>query len=164
MEGQEVVLTDMLDCRERRVNTQNAYIQKYHCPVISFCMNIPGPIKTNDKIKKAFLSGKEALFSTLKKENISVLSQIEFDNKTGNEIILAVNYPADKIKELTTEIEENHPFGRLFDMDVIGTDGEKLSRSVYRKCLICGCQAQECARSRNHTVAEMQAKIEEMLS
>ena len=49
MEGHEVVLTDMLACRERRVNTQNAYIQKYHCPVISFCMNIPGPIKTNQK-------------------------------------------------------------------------------------------------------------------
>ena len=138
MEGQEVVLTDMLACRERRVNTQNAYIQKYHCPVISFCMNIPGPIKTNDKIKKAFLSGKKALFDALQN-------------------------PADKIKELTTEIEEMHPFGRLFDMDVIGTDGEKLSRSVYRKCLICGCQAQECARSRKHTVSEMQAKIEEIL-
>lgn len=164
MEGQEVVLTDMLACRERRVNTQNAYIQNYHCPVISFCMNIPGPIKTNEKIKKAFLSGKEALFAALKKENISVLAQIEFDDKTGNEIILAVDYPADKIKELTTEIEETHPFGRLFDMDVIGTNGEKFSRGVYRKCLICGCQAQECARSRKHTVAEMQAKIEEMLS
>lgn len=164
MEGQEVVLTDMLACRERRVNTQNAYIQNYHCPVISFCMNIPGPIKTNEKIKKAFLSGKEALFAALKKENISVLAQIEFDDKTGNEIILAVDYPADKIKKLTTEIEETHPFGRLFDMDVIGTNGEKLSRGVYRKCLICGCQAQECARSRKHTVAEMQAKIEEMLS
>ena len=74
MEGQEVVLTDMLACRERRVNTQNAYIQKYHCPVISFCMNIPGPIKTNDKIKKAFLSGKEALFDALQKKNIPVLS------------------------------------------------------------------------------------------
>lgn len=164
MEGQEVVLTDMLACRERRVNTQNAYIQKYHCPVISFCMNIPGPIKTNDKIKKAFLSGKEALFDALQKENILVLAQIEFDDKTGNEIILAVDYPADKIKKLTTEIEETHLFGRLFDMDVIRTDGEKLSRGVYRKCLICGCQAQECARSRKHTVAEMQAKIEEMLS
>ena len=164
MEGQEVVLTDMLACRERRVNTQNAYIQKYHCPVISFCMNIPGPIKTNDKIKNEFLSGKEALFDALQKENILVLAQIEFDDKTGNEIILAVDYPADKIKNLTTEIEETHPFGRLFDMDVIGTDGDKLSRGVYRKCLICGCQAQECARSRKHTVAEMQAKIEEMLS
>ena len=44
MKGQKVVLTDMLACRERRVNIQNEYIQRYHCPVISFCMNIPGPI------------------------------------------------------------------------------------------------------------------------
>ena len=130
MKGQEVVLTDMLACRERRVNIQNEYIQRYHCPVISFCMNIPGPIKTNEQIKKAFLSGKEALFAVLQKENIPILTQTEFDEKTGNEIILTVDYPADRIKELTTEIEETHPFGRLFDMDVIGTDGEKLSLFV----------------------------------
>ena len=68
-----------------------------------------------------------------------------------------------KLKNLTTEIEETHPIGRLFDMDVIDTDGQKLSRPSYRKCIICGCQAQECARTRNHTVEEMQAKIEEML-
>ena len=30
MKGQEVVLTDMLACRERRVNIQNKYIQSYH--------------------------------------------------------------------------------------------------------------------------------------
>jgi len=49
-------------------------------------------------------------------------------------------------------------------MDVIGTDGEKLSRSVYRKCLICGCQAQECAMvAENIPISEMQAKIEEIL-
>ena len=106
MKGQEVVLTDMLACRERRVNIQNEYIQRYHCPVISFCMNIPGPIKTNEQIKKAFLSGKEALFAVLQKENIPILTQTEFDEKTGNEIILTVDYPADRIKELTTEIEE----------------------------------------------------------
>ena len=48
-------------------------------------------------------------------------------------------------------------------MDVIGTDGEKLSRGVYRKCLICGCQAQECARSRKHSVEELQDKIMKMI-
>ena len=40
----------------------------------------------------------------------------------------------------------------------------RLSRPQYRPCLICGNQAQLCARTRRHTVAEMQAKIEEMLS
>ena len=83
---------------------------------------------------------------------------------TGPEMLLCVSASAEKIKDLTTQIEENHPYGRLFDMDVIGTDGQKLSRPSYRKCLICDCQAQECARSRKHTIAEMQDKIEEILS
>ena len=118
MKGQEVVLTDMLACRERRVNIQNEYIQRYHCPVISFCMNIPGPIKTNEQIKKAFLSGKEALFAVLQKENIPILTQTEFDEKTGNEIILTVDYPADKIKELTT-LPRRLP--QMFDLRLSGT-------------------------------------------
>ncbi|MFR8726300.1 MAG: citrate lyase holo-[acyl-carrier protein] synthase [Mediterraneibacter faecis] len=40
---------------------------------------------------------------------------------------------------------------------------DTFSRPSYRKCIICGCQAQECARTRKHTVEEMQAKIEEMV-
>ena len=60
-------------------------------------------------------------------------------------------------------IEETHPVGRLFDLDVIDINGQKLSRPSFRKCIICGCQAQECARTRKHSVNEMQSKIEEML-
>ena len=137
MQGEQVVLTDMLQCRERRAQIQDTFIEQYHCPVISFCMNIPGPVKTNEQIRTAFDS--------------------------GDELLLAIDCPAEKIKNLTTEIEETHPIGRLFDIDVIDTDGQKLSRPSYRKCIICGCQAQECARTRKHTVEEMQAKIEEML-
>lgn len=59
--------------------------------------------------------------------------------------------------------EETHPVGRLFDLDVIDINGQKLSRPSFRKCIICGCQAQECARTRKHSVNEMQSKIEEML-
>lgn len=81
-----------------------------------------------------------------------------------NELIMALDAPAEDIKTLATEIEESHPLGRLFDMDVIGTDSMKLSRGTYRKCIICGCQAQECARSRKHSVEELQEKIEELLN
>ena len=45
-------------------------------------------------------------------------------------------------------------------MDVIAINGQKLSRPAYHKCLICDCQAQECARSRKHTIEEMQEKID----
>ena len=61
-------------------------------------------------------------------------------------------------------MKESHPLGRLFDMDVLGPDGRKLSRMRYRKCLICGRQAQECSRSRTHTVREMQDAVDLMLN
>lgn len=163
MQGEQVILTDMLLCRERRAQIQDTFLSQYHCPVISFCMNIPGPVKTNEQIRAAFESGKTALLTLLEQSSAEIKNFLEIHEKTGDELLLAVDCPAEKIKDLTTEIEETHPIGRLFDMDVIDTDGQKLSRPSYRKCIICGCQAQECARTRKHTVEEMQAKIEEML-
>ena len=149
MEGTEIDLIQMLDCRERRGFIQNELLGKYHCPVISFCMNIPGPIKTNPQIREAFLTGLAALTTALEEASITVLQSYDIAEPTGDEWIAAVDADASKVKELTMEIENRHPFGRLFDIDVIGVDGVKLSRPRYRKCLICGKQAQECARMRN---------------
>ena len=163
MQGQEVTITDMMFCRDRRVQIQNEFIEKYQKPVISFCMNIPGPIKTTPLIRKGFEAGKDALLHALSAANMEVLESRVFHDITGDEMLLCVDAPAEKIKDLTQQIEESHPYGRLFDMDVIGTDGMKLSRPSYRKCLICDCQAQECARSRRHSISEMQDKIEEIL-
>lgn len=163
MQGQEVTITDMMFCRDRRVQIQNEFIEKYQKPVISFCMNIPGPIKTTPLIRKGFEAGKDALLHALSAANMEVLESRVFHDITGDEMLLCVDAPAEKIKDLTQQIEERHPYGRLFDMDVIGTDGMKLSRPSYRKCLICDCQAQECARARRHSISEMQDKIEEIL-
>ena len=146
MEGTEIDLIQMLDCRERRGFIQNELLGKYHCPVISFCMNIPGPIKTNPQIREAFLTGLAALTTALEEASITVLQSYDIAELTGDEWIAAVDADSAKVKELTMEIENRHPFGRLFDIDVIGVDGVKLSRPRYRKCLICGKQAQECAR------------------
>lgn len=163
MNGIEVQLIDMLLRREQRAITQNTLIHEYSCPVISFCMNIPGPIKTNEKIRAAFEEGKSELLTALALEHAEILQSEETHENTGDELILAVHSSAIGIKELTTQIEEHHPLGRLFDMDVIDEQGNKLSRPVYRKCLICARQAQECARARTHSVAEMQKAIDTML-
>ena len=144
MNGINVTITDMMNCRDRRVSIQNELISKYDNPVLS--------------------SGKAELLKALSAHNITILDTEEFHEPSGDELIMALDAPAEDIKTLATEIEESHPLGRLFDMDVIGTDGMKLSRGTYRKCIICGCQAQECARSRKHSVEELQAKIEELLN
>lgn len=164
MDGIEINLMQMLDCRERRNAVQNELLQKYRRPVISFCMNIPGPVKTNPQIRGAFLAGRRELISALQKNSFAILQAFDIAEATGDEWIAAVDADAAKIKELTMEIENRHPLGRLFDMDVIDLQGEKLSRPRFRKCLICGKQAQECARARAHSVKEMQDAVMKMLA
>ena len=163
LQGTEVTITDMMHCRERRANIQEDYLQKKHSPVISFCLNIPGPVKTNTQIRKLFDHGKAQILSVLPQISSTILAQSELHEITGDELILCVSGDASTIKSAMQQIEEADLLGRLFDIDVIAPDGHKLSRPAYRKCLLCGCQAQECARSRKHSVKEMQDKIEELL-
>lgn len=59
--------------------------------------------------------------------------------------------------------KETHPLGLIFDMDVLDANGIKFSRPTYRKCLLCDRQAQDCARSRRHSVSELQDKIGDLL-
>lgn len=159
-----VTITDMMNCRERRANLQTELIQQYQAPVLSFCMNIPGPVKTDGTIAKAFDIGKEQIYNALLAENISINKQIEIREKTGDELILSVDSDSCSLKRLMSVIEETHPLGRIFDIDIIDESGSKLSRSTYRTCLLCGKQAQECARSRTHSVEELFEKIHEMIT
>ena len=164
MQGIEVGIDEVLNCREKRVAIQNEMIRKYRKPIISFTMNIPGPIKTNDEIKKAFDIGKKLILEKLKENNIEILEKKELNVNTGNELFISVNSSAEKIKNITVAIEESCELGRLFDIDVIDINFEKLSRKSFRKCLICEEQAQECGRSQKHSMEELQNKVEEILS
>ena len=164
MQGIEVGIDEVLLSREKRVAIQNEMIKKYNLPLISFTMNIPGPIKTNNEIKRAFNIGKNLILEKLKENNIEILEVQELNENTGNELFISANSLAEKIKNITVTIEESSELGRLFDIDVIDVNFEKLSRKSFRKCLICEEQAQECGRSRKHSVEELQKKLEEILS
>lgn len=165
MTGNEINLEQMLARREARAGEQKNFLAKYHSPLISFSMNIPGPIKTNELIRRAFDIGEILLLDSLAKIHAEILDFTETHEDTGDELLLAVksNSP-ETLKDMAVNIEESSEIGRVFDIDVIDAQGNKLSRGNFRKCLICGKQAQECARSRNHTVQEMQQAIEELLS
>jgi len=161
--GESVSLKDMLDCRENRVKLQTKYRLHFQKPIISFCMNIPGPIKTTTEIQKAFDIGCKEIEKTLQATKIKILDSTRIHKITGDEWILCAEGDAIKIKASMSSIEDSHPLGRLFDIDVIDVNGEKLSRTAFRKCLICDAQAQVCARFRKHSIFEMQNRIEEIL-
>ena len=73
-------------------------------------------------------------------------------------MLLAVRGEAAALKALCCALEDGLPLGRLFDMDVIGPRGEKLSRgeAAERGCLVCGKPGRGCASRRLHPVEELQ--------
>lgn len=165
MTGNSVDLHAMLARRETRSLQQHSFLNAYHSPLVSFCMNIPGPIKTNPQIRKAFTLGRNALLSQINDAGAQVLAASEFHEDTGDELLLAVwNITPSKLKDIAIQIEDCSPLGRLYDIDVLDAQGQKLSRPNFRKCLICDKQAQECARSRSHSVKEMQNAIDILLN
>ncbi|MBQ3373836.1 MAG: citrate lyase holo-[Anaerolineaceae bacterium] len=160
----EVTIQDMMACRDRRVELQNDLLKRFKGnPILSFCLNIPGPIKTDPEIRAAFLSGKDEILSVLSGNNLEIAGEYEIHEKTGDEWIASIYADPDSLKKQMCEIEDGSSLGRIFDIDVLTPDGRKLSRKRYRTCLICSRQAQECARSRRHSAAELFRKVKELI-
>ena len=129
--NQEVTLTEMLEAREARVYRQQALMEQYGLPVISFSLNIAGPVKNGSVIRRAFREGMSRLSDTLQAERVEVERREEVDQPTGCEALLAVRGDARGIKLLCAELEDEDPLGRLFDMDVLSPDGVKLDREEF---------------------------------
>lgn len=163
----EVSLQEMLVTRERRAIRQKVLLSAYDKTMICFTMNIAGPVKNNSLIRRGYELGKRLLRQQLGVAGIPVAYSEEIQEKTGNEAIFLLNADPLAVKAITVEIEDHAPVGRLFDMDVLCPDGRKVDRQELglsgRKCLICGAPAQACARSRTHTVAELQENTWEIL-
>lgn len=158
-----VDLPKMLAVRERRAMRQRELLETYRLPLISFTMNIAGPVKNSPIIRQGFRLGVKLLSLQLARLKAAVLFSEETDEDTGCEGLYVVNLSPKELKNLTCSIEDGAELGRLFDLDVIAPDGTKLDRKEPRTCIICGAPAKECARSRTHTVGELQTRTDEML-
>ncbi|MBR2807668.1 MAG: citrate lyase holo-[Oscillospiraceae bacterium] len=159
----EVTLSEVLAAREQRVEEQWKLLKQYERPVLSFTMNIPGPVKDSALIRRGFEEGLRLLDSALKDAEIPVLSCTEIREVTGCEWLGALDAAAAKLKSICVGIEEGHPIGRLFDLDVIDVDGRKLERSVERRCFVCGAAGRSCASRRLHTLEELSAAVRKLL-
>ena len=165
----EISLPDMLQARDRRRQRQDDLRAAYPgCTMVCFTMNIAGPIKNAPLIRRGFLHGCALFRQQLLRLRKKVIYEVLWNEPTGNEGYFMVDLPAIKVKRLTAEIEDQDPIGRLFDMDVLDADGRKLDREELglsgRTCLLCSLPAKECARSRTHSVAQLQEKTGEMLA
>lgn len=157
----DVTLQQMLTVREERAARQRLLLQKHGFPVICFTMNIAGPVKTSPLIERAFRLGCETLRSRLPSQPID---EYESTAATGCEWTFSVDADPTELKQLCVAVEEESSVGRLFDMDVIDRHGTKLERPTQRGCLVCGAEGRGCAASRRHSVEQLQAATDALLT
>lgn len=164
--GEEQSLQDILAARDERAQIQQYFLDKYNSPLISYKLNIPGPIKYNSLIKKIFDDGLLVCKSELTKASVEIIDEKVLYRNSGPEYFASFKGTPSLIKEITTVVEETHPLGRLFDFDILDLEGNQLSRQQIgrepRKCLMCEKNAFECGRSRNHSVTELIDYIEKI--
>ena len=151
----KITLEQILLARDRRASRQAALLSRYGRPVISFTMNIAGPVKDSPLIRYAFRSGLRKLEAL---PCAQLCREVIFE-PTGPEALLVYEtQDARLLKAFCIRLESEGEAGRLFDLDVLDANGEKLSRETGRTCLVCGGPVSVCSRSRAHGLEAITAR------
>lgn len=173
--------------KERRVEEQNELLETCDC-LVSFSLNIPGPVKISGLFTLLFEEGEKALVKQLSEKaertgSFLLLPPVSLRTLAGDLFLLPVkgvksgkdpHTLALSIKKVTAGIENEDPAGRLFDMDVLFRDvlesvdcPVKVSRTelglTSRKCLICGEAVFSCLRAARHRVPEVMMKAVDII-
>jgi holo-ACP synthase len=162
-----VDLAAMLDRREVRAARQRALVGRFGRPVVSLTLVNPGPVKDTMEAGIVFEAACAALRRTLEDDGYRVESAEESRLATGPEAMLVVDADALELKRALVRLEERHPLGRLWDLDVIERDATSVGRSLLglppRTCLACDEPAHACARARRHPLADLRRVIGEKI-
>ena len=157
--GARVEPPQMLAARERRAALQQAALEKYPMSLISFTLNIAGPVKVFPLAVRTYEEGLGQIRCQCRVMGVPVVHTRELRETTGYEALLSVDAPARALKEALARLEQNSSLGRLFDIDVLDANGRKLSRTELglpeRACLVCGKPAFQCSSTRAHSLDEI---------
>ena len=182
MKNMPITLDELLASRDARHAMQQKLMAE-HSGKTLVCLTVvmPGSVKRNQQsltvaraavkaMRKAYnisddqLPETELLTNELKTETGECL--VERDLNTGYEAYLITSLPLLEAKRVAVDIEDTHPLGRLFDIDVIDAQGIPVSRDRVggqpRRCLVCDHEARYCMRMRWHTQEEIWARIKQM--
>lgn len=186
-----ITLNELLASRDARHATQQKLLAE-HSGKTLVCLTVvmPGSVKRNQQSLTAAHAAVEAMrkaFAVKENKGLSTLAPLEtlapietpvpietpapalleLDLETGYEAYLITPMPLLEAKRIAVNIEDTHPLGRLFDIDIINADGVPVSRDAIgekpRRCLVCDHEARYCMRMRWHTQEEIWAKINEMV-
>ena len=167
-EGNKQSIMEVLDAKDKRVRMQKKIFEKYpNSVMVDVNMNIPGSIKNNQYLQKLFKKGINDLEKEFQKQNLNYKLVVSWNKDTGCENFYILHNKINYVKKCTISFEDETAFGRLFDADVlVKQQKQALSRKnlglTVRKCFLCSRPAKECARSRRHSVEELQEYISQL--
>ncbi|QIM67723.1 2-(5'-triphosphoribosyl)-3'-dephospho CoA synthase [Mannheimia granulomatis] len=164
LDGDKVSLEQLLEARENRVLLQQQCLQQYGQTLLSVTLLAVGEVKKNALLDYVFEKALSSLSILFQQLNIQPTAEFIRPFNTGHEALFVLPIDAKQLKKLTIELEDSSALARLWDIDVIDSRGQLLSRTEFnippRPCLICSENAKSCARSRKHTLNEIYTEIQ----
>lgn len=160
----EKILNEILEAKEDRRLKQEEIISRYPFSLVSFTLNIPGEIKDSPLYRRIHREGMKELYKLLEKSGGEIIHKEVIYKITGVEGFISVDMYPMLLKVLSISIEESHPLGRIFDIDIFQSNLEQVSRihisKEPRKCLLCEDSAINCIRLQKHNSKELLEKIQ----
>ena len=160
-----ISLEQLLASRDARASFQQELLEAHagHT-LVCLTVQLPGSVKRNAASLIIGGAGVAALLDRFR-DAVS-LAQVK-DLETGYEAYFLVSTAAADAKRMCCELEEEHPLGRLMDIDVIGPKGPVSRGDIGlepRKCLLCDREVRFCMRAKSHSTEELLAKINQMVN
>ena len=149
-------MNKLLEERELRVILQQQLLHTYPCPLVVIKANMPGEDKRSLIQTIVACEGYFEL-KELNIKNVHYTYTIE-----GLIFYLSIDLPIEQLKNICVDIEENHPLGRLMDIDVMNIHSQISRRDLNlspRRCFLCDEEAHVCVRQQTHAVEVIEGLI-----
>lgn len=155
-ESKKVTMSKLLEEREFRASFQKQISEEYPFPLAVIKANMPGEDKRSLIQTIVVCEGYFALMK-LNIKKVQYTYTIE-----GLIFYLSIDSPIEQIKRICVDIEENHPLGRLMDIDVMTVHSQISRRDLNfnpRRCFLCDEVAHVCVREQTHSISEVETYI-----
>lgn len=168
MIGRYANLADILEAKEKRAQRQKELLARFKgASLISLSLNIPGSLKLSHNAVVLFEIAVREIRTCLERETLMLVAFESVFALSGAEGLFVCHAQAKVLKNMTCQIEEEHPLGRLMDIDVLDTEGKSLSREAFgypkRRCLVCEREAKACAREQRHAYEALHRHIDALV-
>lgn len=164
----ETTLEQLLAARDARAAYIKQLQARFPGAVVAVLTVVsPGAVKRSAETIRLFDAGVKAIARVIARNELTPLLFEAHEKETGDEAYLVVKTEPGFLKLELCKLEESAPYGRLWDMDIVKSNGERICREeigfAERGCFVCGKAGRACYARRLHTAEEVQTAYQRLL-